>query len=261
MASKVIVLTGASGGIGAAAARRLGAKGHRMVLAARREAPLREVARDAGAEALPVVTDVCRRASVERLRDVALERFGHVDVWINNAGRGITRSVLELTDEDVDAMVAVNLKSALYGMQAIVPHFQARGAGHLINVSSMLGRVPFVPVRSAYNAAKHGLNALTANLRMDLRRTHPGVHVTLVMPGVVTTDFARNALHAAAAPAGGGGPPGQSADEVAAVLESVIDQPRPDVYTSPALAERARKYYEDVGAFEDELAAAARPRP
>jgi short-subunit dehydrogenase len=96
---------------------------------------------------------------------------------------------------------------------------------------------------------------------MDLRRTHPGIHVTLLMPGVVTTDFPRNALHAASAPGGGGGPPGQTADEVAAVLESVIDDPRPDVYTSPALAERARKYYEDVAAFEDALAAAARPHP
>jgi NADP-dependent 3-hydroxy acid dehydrogenase YdfG len=259
MTPKVIVLTGASGGIGAAAARRLGAHGHRLVLAARREAELRAVAREAGAEALPVVTDVCVRADVERLRDAALERFGHVDVWINNAGRGITRPVLELTDDDVDAMMAVNLKSALYGMQAIVPHFQSRGAGHLINVSSMLGRVPFVPVRSAYNAAKHGLNALTANLRMDLRRTHPGIHVTLLMPGVVTTDFSQNALHGTSAPPGAGGPPGQTADEVAAVLESVIDAPRPDVYTSPALAERARKYYEDVAAFEDGLAAAARP--
>jgi hypothetical protein len=78
---------------------------------------------------------------------------------------------------------------------------------------------------------------------------------------VVTTDFSRNALHGTTAPPGAGGPAGQTADDVAAVLESVIDAPRPDVYTSPALAERARKYYEDVAAFEDGLAAAARPHP
>src|ERR687893_439014 len=73
------------------------------------------------------------RAEVERLRDEALRAFGRVDVWINNAGRGISRPVLELTDQDVDEMMSVNVKSALYGMQAIVPHFQERGEGHLIN--------------------------------------------------------------------------------------------------------------------------------
>jgi NADP-dependent 3-hydroxy acid dehydrogenase YdfG len=231
------------------------------VLAARREKELGEVARASGASALPVVADVTRRADVERLRDAALGAFGRVDVWINNAGRGITRTVLELTDDDVDAMMAANVKSALYGMQAIVPHFQQRGAGHLINVSSMLGRVPFVAFRSAYNAAKHALNALTANLRMELRRTHPGIHVTLVMPGVVTTEFGRNALHGAPAGFSGGAAPAQSAEEVAAVIAAVIAEPCAEVYTNPGLAEVARRYYADVAAFEDGLAAgAARPK-
>jgi short-subunit dehydrogenase len=112
---------------------------------------------------------------------------------VNNAGRGITRPVLELTDDDVDDMIAVNVKSALYGMQAAVPHFVERGSGHLINVSSFLGRVPIASVRSVYSAAKAALNSLTANLRMDLRARAPGVHVSLVMPGLVATDFARNA--------------------------------------------------------------------
>jgi NAD(P)-dependent dehydrogenase (short-subunit alcohol dehydrogenase family) len=77
--------------------------------------------------------------------------------------------VLDLTDEDFDQMMVVNAKSALYGMQAIVPHFKERGAGHLINISSALGRVPFASYRSAYSAAKAALGSLTANLRMDLR--------------------------------------------------------------------------------------------
>ena len=116
-----------------------------------------------------MVTDVTKRKDVERLRDAALKKFGHVDVWVNNAGRGIGKNVMELTDEDLDEMIRVNVKSVLYGMQAIVPHFQQRGKGHLINVSSFLGRVPLAAFRSAYNAAKHAVNALTANLRMDLR--------------------------------------------------------------------------------------------
>src|SRR5208282_1096698 len=125
----------------------------------------------------------------------AIERFGHVDVWINNAGRGITRSVSELTDEDLDVMMRDNVKSALYGVQAILPHFRSRGAGQIVNVSSLLGRVPFAPFRSAYSAAKHALNALTACLRMELRASSPGIVVTLVSPGVVATEFGLNALH------------------------------------------------------------------
>ena len=84
---------------------------------------------------LPMVT---QRADVERIRDEALRTFGHVDVWINNAGRGIGRQVLDLTDADFDEMMAVNAKSARYGMQAIVPHFKERGEGHLIKYPGRL---------------------------------------------------------------------------------------------------------------------------
>ena len=146
---KHIVITGASSGIGAALAEHLGAAGHRIVLAARREDALKEVAGRAGAGAVVVPTDVTKRADVERLRDRAIEALGHVDVWVNNAGQGITRpQVLQLTDDDLDTMMTVNVKSALYGMQAIVPHFQQRGRGHVINVSSMLSRVPAATYRS-----------------------------------------------------------------------------------------------------------------
>src|SRR4029079_1504045 len=177
--STVIVRTGASGGIGAALARQLGAEGHRLALAARREKELAEIAAQCGAGTLAVVTDGTRREDVLTLRDRALAAFGQVDVWINNAGRGIGKPTLELTDEDFDAIMAVNVKSALYGMQSIVPHFKERGAGHLINVSSFLGRVPLASVRSVYSAAKAALNSLTANLRTDLAAEYPDIHVSL----------------------------------------------------------------------------------
>jgi short-subunit dehydrogenase len=250
---KTIVITGASAGIGAALATQLGTRGHRLVLAARRERELGEVAGRAGQGAIAVVADLTRRGDVARLHDRALEAFGHVDVWVNNAGRGITRNVLDLTDEDVDEMMAVNLKSALYGMQAIVPHFIERGQGHLINVSSFLGRVPLVSYRSAYNAAKAALNALTANLRADLARAHPGIHVSLVIPGVVTTEFARNALGGARQlPPGAMAARPQSPDEAAAVMVGLIEHPVPEVYTNPAQAAVVARYYEDVAAFERE---------
>ncbi|HKG93937.1 MAG TPA: SDR family oxidoreductase [Gemmatimonadaceae bacterium] len=255
--SPVTVITGASAGIGAELARQLGRAGHRLVLAARREEELRRVATEAGDEARPIVTDVRSRADVERLRDAALEAFGQVDVWVNNAGRGIGVPVLELTDEQFDEMMQVNVKSALYGMQAIVPHFQQRNAGHLINVSSFLGRVPLASYRSAYNAAKAALNALTANLRMDLGRTHPGIRVSLVMPGIVRTEFAGNALGGtpqaqwnAAAGGRGGGPQAQTVEEVAAAIAALIAEPRAELYTNRASAGIAKKYFEDVEGFE-----------
>jgi NAD(P)-dependent dehydrogenase (short-subunit alcohol dehydrogenase family) len=256
MERKVVVITGASGGIGAALARLLGTEGHQVVLAARRENELKKAAKHAGSGAVPVVADVTRRADVQRLKDTALDTFGRVDVWINNAGRGITRPVLELTDDDVDQIMAVNLKSALYGMQEIVPYFQQKGKGHLINVSSFLGRVPLVTSRSIYSAAKAALNVLTANVRMDLREQYPNVHVSLVMPGMVLTDFGKNALGSApqTRPAGAGNPMNaQTADKVSVAIAALIEHPQSEIYTNPASAEIARRYREDVDLFERNL--------
>ena len=265
--SRVVVITGASGGIGAALARMLGSRGDRVVLGARRADALGEVAGAIGERALPVVTDVTDRRSVEKLRDRAIAAFGHVDVWVNNAGRGITKPALQLTDADFDDMMTVNVKSVLYGMQAIVPHFIERDAGHVINVSSFLGRVPLASIRSAYNAAKAAVNVLTANVRADLAASHPNIHVSLVMPGLVATDFARNALGdspAAPPPTPPRSAPGaaapQTADEVAAVIASVIANPVAEVFTNPASAAIARRYFEDVAAFERELARATAQR-
>jgi NADP-dependent 3-hydroxy acid dehydrogenase YdfG len=250
----VVVVTGASGGIGAAVAERLAKGGARVALAARRESELAAVAARCGEDALAIVTDVTRRGEVERLLDATLGRFGSIDVWVNNAGRGITRPVSELTDDDVDDMMRINVKSALYGMQTVLPHFKTRGRGHLINVSSMLGRLPLVVARSAYSAAKHALNALTANLRMELARDFPGIHVSTVMPGVVATEFGVHALH--------GGmdsrrfPGAQTAEEVAAVIADLIEHPRADVYTRPGAREAVAGYY----AAEDMASAERDPR-
>jgi NADP-dependent 3-hydroxy acid dehydrogenase YdfG len=203
MPSKVIVITGASSGIGAALARHLAGQGHSLVLAARRAPELKAVASEV--KGLAVVTDVCKRSDVDALRNAALKAHGHVDVWINNAGQGLTRSALDLSDEDIDLMMSVNVKSALYGMQAVIPSMMERGSGHIINISSFLARVPLAPYRSAYSAAKAALNSITANVRMDLAVSHPGIKVSVVMPGLVSTPFAQNAV---------GGPPQRMTDGV-----------------------------------------------
>ena len=243
--SKVVVVTGASSGIGAALAELLAARGDSVVLVARREHALGEVAGRCGERALAVVTDVTRRDDVRRVVNEALARFGRIDAWVNNAGQGITRPPSQLTDEDIDQMIRVNVKSALYGIQEVLPHFIGRGDGHIVNVSSMLGRVPHAVMRSAYNCAKHFLNALTANFRAEFEQKHPGIRFSLVSPGVVRTDFGLQALH--------GGPdsrqlPGsQSAEEVAKVIAGVIDSRKPDVYTRTGAREMVVKYFSAVG--------------
>jgi NADP-dependent 3-hydroxy acid dehydrogenase YdfG len=243
-----IVITGASAGIGAAIARRLGRDGNKLALAARRADLLHDVARESAPDAIAVVADVTRREDVEQLRDEALRAFGAIDVWINNAGRGISRSVLDLTDADFDEMMLVNVKSALYGMQAVVPYFLERGRGHLINISSFLGRVPIAAHRSAYNAAKAALNALTANLRADVGGK--GVEVSLVMPGLVSTEFARNVIGTPSAVPPQWTPNAvmkpQTPEEVADAVADVIEHPRAEIYTNPASPEMARRYFDDL---------------
>jgi len=252
MQNKVVVVTGASSGIGAALAEQLGARGARVVLVARREPELQQVAAKVGERASLAVADMTQRAAVERVVSDTLQRLGQLDVWVNNAGRGISRLVSELTDADFDEMMLVNVKSALYGMQAVLPHFRAQGHGHVINVSSMLGRVPMAPLRSAYSASKHALNALTANLRMELNAT-PGIHVSTVHPGVVSTEFGMRALH--------GGmdsrnfPGAQTPEEVAAIIVETIERPRADVYTRPESKQLVLNYFgaDDMGAFERKI--------
>jgi NADP-dependent 3-hydroxy acid dehydrogenase YdfG len=259
MKNRVVVVTGASAGIGAAVAEALGAQGARTVLVARREKELGEVASRSG-EALAVVADVTKRDDMARVLREALARFGHVDAWINNAGQGISRMPSELTDEDVDEMILVNVKSALYGMQTVLPHFVERGSGHVINVSSLLGRAPLAPIRSAYVMAKHALNGLTASFRVELATKHPGIHVSSVHPGVVATEFGLRARH--------GGmdsrqlPGAQSAEEVAAVIVDVLERPRPDVYTRPGAQQMIAGYYaaEDMAEVEKGFAMGGPPQ-
>jgi NADP-dependent 3-hydroxy acid dehydrogenase YdfG len=201
----------------------LGQRGASLCLVARRADVLDAVVARSGERAWGIVADMTRRDDVRRVVSGAIERFGRVDVWVNNVGSGITRPPSGLVDEDLDDMMQINVKTALYGMQEILPHLKERGTGHLINISSMLGRIPSAPMRSAYSAAKHFLGALTANFRSEIQETHPGIQVSLISPGVVWTDFGKNARH--------GGPDsrqstfGQEIGEVAAVIADVVEVP------------------------------------
>jgi len=245
MSDSVVVITGASTGIGAALAEQLAGQGASLAIVARRADALNATAERCGGTVLPIAADMTIRSDARRVVSETLARFGHIDVWVNNVGQGITRMPTELTDEDIDDMIRVNVKSALYGMQEVLPHFKERRTGHIINISSMLGRMPFAVFRSAYNGAKHFLNALTANVREELRTTHPDIQVSLVSPGVVFTEFGLRAKH--------GGvdsrtlPQGQSAEAVAEVIAGVIGNRKPDVYTRPGARQMVLDYYSGLG--------------
>lgn len=245
MSKRVVVITGASGGIGAALAKLLGTQDTSLGLVARRADALDSVAKECGPNALPIVADMTRRAEVRRVVEETIGHFGHIDVWVNNVGQGISRLPTQLTDEDIDTVMLVNVKSALYGMQEVLPHFKSRGSGQVINISSMLGRMPLVVIRSAYCGAKHFLNALTATFRAEVQATHPEIQFTLVSPGVVRTQFGVHALH--------GGhdsrllPDSQGPEEVAAVIAEVIASRRTDVYTQAGARDRVVTYFASLG--------------
>lgn len=246
MDPKAVLITGASAGIGAALARRLAAAGHSLVLVARRADRLAQLAAECGPRALAAPADVASREQMRAAIAAGVERFGALDALVLNAGRGITRLPSELDDADLDEMMRVNVHSVLYGFQEALPHFRARGRGQWVAVSSLLGRMPYVPARSAYCGAKHFLNALVATFRAELAASDPGLTVGLVSPGPVATEFGVAARH--------GGPdsrtlPGaQSADEVAAVIERVLESGETDVYTAPWMKDKVDAHLLSLGA-------------
>jgi len=252
MKDKVVVITGGSMGIGEALVNACHARGAKVVLAARNAEQLAAVVSRLGDRALAVPTDVSKRADNERLVARAIETFGGVDVFVANAGRGITRVPSQLTDADVDDMFDTNFKSVLYAIHATLPHFKDKKRGHLLAVSSMLGRIPFTPIRSAYSAAKAAVNSLMGSLRIELR-PFPEIYATTVLPGIVATSFGTNALH------GGADsrtfPGAQPVEEVANVIVGAIDKPRAEVHTRHQMLEAQAKFYaaEDIGTIEATL--------
>lgn len=242
---KVVVITGASSGIGAALAERIARDGARPVLVARRRELLNAVAERCGGRATVVVADMTVRAEVRRAVAEAAAAHGRIDVWVNNAGRGISRVPTMLTEDDIDEMMRVNVKSAFFGMQEALPVFRAQGGGQIINVSSMLGRIPSALFRASYTASKHFLNALTDAFRTELRESDPGIQVSLVSPGVVYTDFGKNAVHGG--PDSRAIPGGQDVADVVEVIVGVIESRRADVYTRPGAQAQVAAYYAGLG--------------
>ncbi|HEY1014271.1 MAG TPA: SDR family oxidoreductase [Herpetosiphonaceae bacterium] len=225
---KTVVLTGASSGIGAATARHLARAGARIVLAARDRAALERVAREVealGGEALVAPTDVRLQADCEALVAACLERWGRIDILINNAGLGYSLPVGQLIAAEVEAQLATNLLGVIWCCNAAVPLMLAQGGGAIINIGSVAGRVG-VPLASVYCATKFGLDGFTQSLRSEVSRQ--GVAVSLLNPGFVATDFSRRASRGAADTRQRPGPE-MSADEVALAIMALIRRPRRQV--------------------------------
>lgn len=196
---KVILVTGASSGIGAGIARELGAAGAKLVLGARRTDLLEELAVEIGSNGGDVLVrplDVTDRASVAAFADAARERFGRVDVIVNNAGVMPLSPMASLKVAEWDRMIDVNIKGVLYGIAAVLPEMSARGSGHIINMAS-IGALSVVPTAAVYCGTKYAVRAISEGLRQENDR----IRVTCIYPGVVESELADTITDPAAAEA------------------------------------------------------------
>lgn len=186
--SRTILITGASSGIGAGIARALAAPGARLVLGARRVDRLETLAqalRGQGADVLVHPLDVTRRDQVDGFADAARQRFGQVDVIVNNAGVMPLSPMAALKVDQWDWMIDVNIRGVLHGIAAVLPEMVARGSGQIINIAS-IGALSVVPTAAVYCATKHAVRAISEGLRQE----HRTLRVTCIHPGVVESELA-----------------------------------------------------------------------
>jgi short-subunit dehydrogenase len=231
LAGRVAVITGASSGIGAATAVACGRAGMRVVLAARRADRLAAVAgevTEAGGEARVAPTDVGDEAAVRALIHGAVAAFGRLDVLVNNAGIGILATVEQTTPTEFERILRINYLGAVHGVLAALPHMRRQGAGHIVNVASVIGKRAS-PFRAAYVASKFALVGFSEALRMELLDS--GIHVTCVCPIGTATEFHDVEPNRLGIPGRGG--PIQTAEHVARAIVRALRRPRAEVHPYP----------------------------
>lgn len=225
IAGKVIIITGASSGIGEAAARYLAARGAKVVLGARRTDRLEAIVAEltgVGGEATMLRTDVTRLSDVQALVDHAIDRFGRVDVMINNAGLMAIGSMVKARTDEWERMIDINIKGVLNGIAAVLPIFQKQQGGHVINVGSIASH-KVAPGGAVYSATKFAVRAISEGLRQEAG----SIRCTLVSPGAIDTELpkgtsdevtlkALEAAYKAALPA----------DSIARAIAFAIEQPQ-----------------------------------
>lgn len=228
LADKTAIVTGASSGIGAATGRLLAENGCNVALAARREDRLKDLAAEIGDQALAVPTDITDPEAAATLVARTVERFGELDVLVNNAGLGLYAPIWEGDPEDWRRMFDVNVLGALYVTRAAVRHMLQRGSGDIVFVSSAAGRrVPHGP-GAVYAATKHAITAIAEGLRMDLHDRD--IRVINVEPGLVRTEFPESFYNSADEYyAGKEYAPLEAGDIAGAVLYAIGQPPRVSV--------------------------------
>ena len=232
---RVVVITGASSGIGRETARQFASQGAAVVLAARGEPALHATAEEvtrAGGTALVVPTYVAVWPQAQRLVQTARERFGRIDVWVNKAAVSGYGELATLPVDAIDRILDVDLRGQVYGVKAVLPILREQGYGTIIGVSSGLG-VRAVPLIIPYCIAKSGVNALYEGLRLEERRAKSGVQVTTILPASIDTSFydsARSWMGVRPAPI----PPVYQPKAVAEAILFAADHPRRDIYIGAA---------------------------
>ncbi len=190
IADKVVVITGASSGIGESTAKLLARNGATVVLGARRrdriDALVREISASGG-KAVGFPVDVTKRTEVDAFIKGAIESFGRVDVIVNNAGIMPIAPIEALKVEEWDRQIDVNLKGVLYGVAAVLPQMQQQRSGHIINIASVIGIKVFAPGGVVYSAVKAAIRVLTEGLRMELHSQN--IRCTIISPGAVATEL------------------------------------------------------------------------
>jgi len=198
---KVVVITGASSGLGEATARHLASLGAQVVLGARRLERMEAIVKDikaAGGQAVAHAIDVTRREDLVALVETAVEAFGRVDVMINNAGLMAISPISERRIDEWDRMIDINIKGVLYGVAAALPLFEAQGVGHFINISSVAGIKVFSPGGSVYSGTKYAVRAISEGLRHEVGGK---IRTTTIEPGAVDSELKLGSGHAPSAKA------------------------------------------------------------
>jgi NADP-dependent 3-hydroxy acid dehydrogenase YdfG len=193
--NKVVVITGASSGLGEATARHLAARGASVVLGARRADQLKKIAADiraAGGKAEVLATDVTKKEQVQALIDTAVRVFGRVDVLINNAGLMSIAPMDEVKVDEWDRMIDINVKGVLYGIAAALPQFRKQNSGHFINIASVAGVKVFSPGGTVYSGTKFAVRAISEGLRHEVGGS---IRTTTIEPGAVDSELKHGSSH------------------------------------------------------------------